>query len=164
MIASILCRCDDETLTGHRMNASPVYLVLFISATYVLNRPCVYCSILLAILVLSLFDFKSNWFEPRTLSWLGSNSLDPSETQLANVSLVANGTEGTATALRDRILETVALAASAVDSTATAVAEAAGETWRKMGSQGDGASGELARSMLDRKEWRVPCFGVNVRL
>jgi len=47
----------------HRTNASPVYLVLFISATYFLNRPCVYCSLLLAILVVSLFDFGTEWFE-----------------------------------------------------------------------------------------------------
>src|ERR1700761_6878144 len=49
-------------------NASPIYLILFISATYILNRPCVYCSLLLAILVVALFDFHGDWFEPRYLS------------------------------------------------------------------------------------------------
>ena len=52
----------DSQLIRGRTNASPIYLILFITATYCLNRPCVYCSLLLAILVISIFDLKSDWF------------------------------------------------------------------------------------------------------
>ncbi|RSL47407.1 hypothetical protein CEP53_009946 [Fusarium sp. AF-6] len=54
-------------------NASPAFIFLFFICTYFLNRPCVYCSILLLILFLTscnwsdrcFFDFGSNWFLPR---------------------------------------------------------------------------------------------------
>lgn len=43
-------------------NASPMFLILFLSTNYFLNRPCVYCSLLLAVLVVALFDFNVDWF------------------------------------------------------------------------------------------------------
>ncbi|SCO80420.1 uncharacterized protein FRV6_04633 [Fusarium oxysporum] len=54
-------------------NASPAFIFLFFICTYFLNRPCVYCSILLLILFLTscnwsdrcFFDLGSNWFLPR---------------------------------------------------------------------------------------------------
>ena len=78
-----------------RTNASPVYLLIFISATYCLNRPCVYCSLLLAILVLSLFDFKANWFsQPEARNDLAETQdstafTEPTSLDMASVSLAA---------------------------------------------------------------------------
>src|SRR5947207_54156 len=56
-------------------NASPAFIFLFFVCTYFLNRPCVYCSVLLVILFLSschwsdrcFFDFGSNWFQARVV-------------------------------------------------------------------------------------------------
>jgi hypothetical protein len=91
----------------NRTNASPIYLVLFISATYFLNRPCVYCSLLLAILVIALFDFHSNWFEPRY-----SSSAPSAASQY-----FTNAT----TSIPGNMLETASIVASAMNSTAAAV-------------------------------------------
>ncbi|KAF2454378.1 hypothetical protein BDY21DRAFT_102540 [Lineolata rhizophorae] len=132
-------------------NASPVFVVLFVSATYFLNRPCVYCSLLLAILIISLFDFGGNWFEPRSLA--------------SRVSA-----EPPATTSPSALLETVSVLASAVNSTFDALATAAMDGWRRKTPLGGtapeaGAGGfDAARTLFGRKEWRLPCLDVQVRL
>ncbi|KAF1811009.1 hypothetical protein P152DRAFT_459883 [Eremomyces bilateralis CBS 781.70] len=133
-------------------NASPLYLILFISATYVLNRPCVYCSLLLAILVISLFDFHSNWFEPRYAS-----SPSPATSSVASA------------ALQNLALETASLVAEAMNGTAGAmlgaVVDGVKQRMQPQEAMGGGA-GELIRagSSWTKKEWRVPCIDVVVRL
>lgn len=134
----------------YRTNASPVYLVLFISATYFLNRPCVYCSLLLAILVVSLFDFQTAWFEPQL----------PTE---------QSSTSKNATALlRDPLVETASIVASAVNSTAETVIKAAVESIRRktppVPHVNGGAGFEWAKGLVGKKEWRIPCLDVLVRI
>lgn len=141
----------------YRTNASPIYLVLFISATYFLNRPCVYCSLLLAILVLSLFDFRANWFEPRYATTSSNTLLDG----------ISDSTVGTATNIaHNAVIETISAVASKINATTmdaihSIVGDAAqrsqeNETWTR-------AFGEWVRGVL-RKEWRIECFDVVVRL
>ncbi|KAF2464666.1 uncharacterized protein BDR25DRAFT_307167 [Lindgomyces ingoldianus] len=139
-----------------RTNASPVYLVLFISATYFLNRPCVYCSLLLFILVVALFDFHTPWFEPP----LESESLEG----------VINGTSP----LRDVIGETASLVVSAANSTAQAAVKAAINGLKDKMSVGSQISGGMAeaggqsyewvKGLLGKKEWRISCLDVLFRI
>ncbi|KAF4303842.1 Bladder cancer-related BC10-like protein [Botryosphaeria dothidea] len=141
-------------------NASPVYLVLFISATYFLNRPCVYCSLLLAILVIALFDFNTSWFEPNSRYHPESSSSSLNDTYVppSNSSLVA-----------DIAVETISLLASTVNNTAGALVSAAMDgIKRKRGAPEAAAnintSTEWGKGLFARKEWKVPCMDVIVRL
>ncbi|RMZ67057.1 bladder cancer-related bc10 [Pyrenophora seminiperda CCB06] len=123
-------------------NASPVYLVLFISATYFLNRPCVYCSLLLFILVVALFDFHTPWFDAPL-----SDSAE----------LALNGT----------VAETVSVLAQAANHTAQAVVNNAFEHLKgKMGSgqASEGQSYEFVKGLLGKKEWRIQCLDVLIRV
>ncbi|KAF1944867.1 hypothetical protein EJ02DRAFT_451962 [Clathrospora elynae] len=128
-----------------RTHASPVYLVLFISATYFLNRPCVYCSILLFILVVALFDFHTPWFDPPL-----------SET----AELALNGTA----------LETAGVLAQAANHTAQAMMKSAMEGVRgkiQMGGAGQASGGqshEWVKGLLGKKEWRIQCLDVLIRV
>ncbi|KAF2432237.1 hypothetical protein EJ08DRAFT_586034 [Tothia fuscella] len=134
-------------------NASPIYLILFISATYFLNRPCVYCSLLLAVLVIALFDFHSNWFEPRYSS---ASAVTSTASEL-----LANGTSP----ISGAVLETISLMASVVNSTAAAVVEAVGGVvGQRASTEGEANSTvvEWIKGLL-RKEWRVSCMDVVVR-
>ncbi|EKG21043.1 Bladder cancer-related BC10-like protein [Macrophomina phaseolina MS6] len=142
-------------------NASPVYLVLFISATYFLNRPCVYCSLLLAILVIALFDFNTSWFEPNS-RYHPESSASPSP----NDSYVPPSNSSLAA---DIAMETMSLLASTVNNTAGALVSAAMEgIKRKRGAPEAAASintsADWGKGLFTRKEWKVPCMDVIVRL
>ncbi|KAF2640962.1 hypothetical protein P280DRAFT_399511 [Massarina eburnea CBS 473.64] len=132
-----------------RTNASPVYLVLFISATYFLNRPCVYCSLLLFILVVALFDFHTPWFQAPL-----------SET----TELALNGT----TPFRDSIFETAGVFAQAANHTAQALVKSAAEGLRErvagVTEQNSEAGYEWVKGLVGKKEWRVPCVDVLIRI
>ncbi|KAF2243321.1 hypothetical protein BU26DRAFT_581444 [Trematosphaeria pertusa] len=133
-----------------RTNASPVYLVLFISATYFLNRPCVYCSLLLFILVVALFDFHTPWFEA---------PLSSETTELA-----LNGT----TPFRDTIFETAGVFAQAANNTAQALIKTAIDGIRDKSTGVSGLNGgvnyEWVKGLVGKKEWRIPCLDVLIRI
>ncbi|KAF2033492.1 hypothetical protein EK21DRAFT_58619 [Setomelanomma holmii] len=130
-----------------RTHASPVYLVLFISATYFLNRPCVYCSLLLFILVVALFDFHTPWFDP---------PLTPDTAEYA-----LNGT----TSLQDSIIETAGIVAQAANYTAQALVKSAVDNVRgKVGQTNSGKEYEWVRGLLGKKEWKIQCLDVLIRV
>ncbi|KAM0714017.1 hypothetical protein Q7P37_010981 [Cladosporium fusiforme] len=139
-------------------NASPIYVLLFLTGTYWLQRPCVYCSILLFVLVFSLFDFHADWFEPR---W-PSHSISPSETASSYMS--GNST------LAEAFMETAGMAVTAINGTGGSLASAAMEgVKRRMGDGGlnataSGSGFELVRGILEKKQIRIPCVDVVVRL
>jgi hypothetical protein len=122
-----------------RTNASPVYLVLFISATYFLNRPCVYCSLLLFILVVALFDFHTPWFDPPLPDTAG---------------LALNETTP--------LLETASVFAQAAANTAQEVVKGAVDGVR--GKASTGAMNEWVKGLLGKKEWRIQCLDVLIRV
>lgn len=132
-----------------RTSASPVFLILFISATYFLNRPCVYCSLLLFILVVALFDFHTPWFEAPL-----------SET----TELALNGT----TPFRDSILDTAGVLAQAANHTAQALLKSATEGIKEKVAGAHEASGganyEWVKGLVGKKEWRVQCLDVLIRI
>jgi hypothetical protein len=146
-----------DTNTCPSTNASPIYVLLFLTGTYWLQRPCVYCSILLFVLVFSLFDFHADWFEPR---W-PSGSIAPSETASSYLS-------GNAT-LAETLMETASMAITAINGTGGALASVAMDgVKRRVGDGGNatvsGSGFELVRGLLEKKQIRIPCVDVVVRL
>ena len=124
-----------------RTQASPVYLILFISATYFLNRPCVYCSLLLFILVVALFDFHTPWFDP---------PLAPDTAELA-----LNGT----------MVETAGVLAQAANHTAQALVKNAFDGVKsKMGQGNGGKEYEWVKGLLGKKEFKMQCLDVLIRI
>lgn len=128
-------------------NASPAFIFLFFVCTYFLNRPCVYCSILLLILFLTscnwsdrcFFDVGSNWFLPRPTSRPTDVIQDSAD--LFNTSVV-----------------------EMVNTTAAAMANAAVELVADRKPEWTGLGIEWLRSLLGKREWRIECMEIYVRL
>lgn len=141
---TLICR------TRLRTNASPVYLVLFISATYFLNRPCVYCSLLLFILVVALFDFQTPWFEA------------PLSTETTEFAL--NGTSP----FRDTVFEAAGVLAQATNNTAQALLKGAVDSMRNKTADAASAGGsgnfEWVKGLMGKKEWKIQCLDVLIRI
>lgn len=136
------------------------FVVSFFVLTYFLNRPCVYCSILLFILFISscywsdqcFFDIYSNWFEPRYLS---PPLADPSS-QFLQPAPIGNDTS-----------DDVSFVVQAINDTATALAGGALEELKRRASakpEWTGVGMEWIRSWLGAREWRLPCLDVYIRL
>lgn len=141
-------------------NASPSFIFLFFVCTYFLNRPCVYCSFLLLILFLTscnwsdrcFFDFSSNWFLPRPA---GSNIYF-----LGGGSSAANTTQ-----LPGDLDATVSVAvAEMVNSTAGAFATVVSDRIAATRAEWTGLGMEWLRSLLGRREWRIDCLDIYIRL
>ncbi|KAJ5090346.1 hypothetical protein N7532_009030 [Penicillium argentinense] len=148
-------------------NASPIFIISFVALTYIIHRPCIYCSALLLILFASschwsdrcIFDLRSNWFAPRY-----SYSAPTGGTGLFNQS-------GNAT--MEAPLPGDSLTGFVFDtfnSTAKALAGAALEgAQQRLGvetkpDEWTGVGLEWLRVLLGRREWTLPCVDVKVRL
>ncbi|CAL5872334.1 uncharacterized protein PFLUO_LOCUS6596 [Penicillium psychrofluorescens] len=147
-------------------NASPLFIISFVALTYIIHRPCIYCSALLLILFISschwadrcIFDLRSNWFAPRynstpdyypSISGNGTSlAVDPNESLAGFVFEAINSTAKT-------------LAGAAVEGVQQQLAsrglEPRPEEWTGVGL-------EWLRSLLGRREWTLPCVDVKVRL
>ncbi|KAL1837685.1 hypothetical protein VTJ49DRAFT_3511 [Mycothermus thermophilus] len=136
-------------------NASPSFIFLFFLCTYFLNRPCFYCSFLLLILFLTscnwsdrcFLDLSGNWFESNT-----SQQLEGHKGQNAS-----GGTE-------DLNATASAVAIEMLNATAGALATAAKNHLTQTTSEWTGLGLEWLRSLLGRREWRIDCLDVNIRL
>ncbi|KAF2672484.1 hypothetical protein BT63DRAFT_197076 [Microthyrium microscopicum] len=150
-------------------NASPIYLVLFISATYIVNRPCVYCSLLLAILVISLFDFHTDdWFEPRYRRAENMNGFFASPSNTSSPLLQPGSAFNGSMLVPDVVRDTLAVFSAAVNNSMPTVA---GSIWKSSketvgevtaNATVSGVSGWI-RNVL-RKEWRIDCLDIVLRL
>ncbi|KAK0388169.1 hypothetical protein NLU13_4414 [Sarocladium strictum] len=143
-------------------NASPAFIFLFFVCTYFLNRPCVYCSILLLILFLTscnwsdrcFFDFGSNWFEPRSPV---SHDYTMSNTTIGSL----NYQGATETLLGDFNATVLAMAGS----TAKGLAHAALDEVRSLERpEWTGLGLEWLRQLLGKREWRIACMDMYIRL
>ena len=149
-----------QKLTFFRTNASPLYVFLFLAATYIFERPCAYCSILLFVLIASVFDFHGDWFEPRWPLALSTESVK--ETLSSFVSANATNT--------DLMLETASLAFSAINGTSGTLASAALDGVRRRaggGAMSVGATGvgfEWLRGVIEKMQLRIPCLDVSISL
>ena len=122
-------------------NASPSFIFIFFLCTYFLNRPCVYCSILLLILFVTschwsdrcFFDFSLNWFLPRSNGSGDDGSVANAAVEMLNTTITA-------------------VAGAAVDG-----AQAKRREWTGLGV-------EWLRSLLGRREWTIECIDVKIRL
>lgn len=105
-----------------------------------------YCSLLLFILVVALFDFHSPWFDPPLAE---------------TAELALNGTT-------TPIVESAGVLVQAVNHTAKAMFKGAVEGLREktdMGAEGSGGQGyEWVRGLLGKKEWKVQCLDVLIRV
>jgi hypothetical protein len=140
-------------------NASPAFIFLFFVCTYFLNRPCFYCSVLLFILFLTscnwsdrcFFDFTSNWFQAQP----------PTSSSPVDGSCPRNGS---AVLDHDRISEFNATMIDMAGTTATALASAALDELAKQRSEWTGLGMEWLRSLLGKREWRIDCLDIYIRL
>ncbi|KAJ5126151.1 hypothetical protein N7448_005463 [Penicillium atrosanguineum] len=144
-------------------NASPLFIISFVALTYIIHRPCIYCSALLLILFVSschwsdrcVFDLRSNWFAPRYTS-------EPTEYG------IMSGNATTAAPLPGDSL--TGFVFDTFNSTAKALAGAALEgAQQRFGvetkpAEWTGVGLEWLRNLLGRREWTLPCVDVKVRL
>ena len=166
MLPEILSIIFHEPATNILPHGATMYsfVVTFFFLTYYLNRPCVYCSILLLILFVSscywsdscFFDLNADWFEPRHISSVLSNPLDATVSH--NVPAVSGGgVQGGGRSLGE---EEVGFLVGVVNETVKAAGAAAVGGMRR----NSGVGLEWIRSWLGGREWRVPCLDVNIRL
>ncbi|CEF73799.1 hypothetical protein FGSG_01633 [Fusarium graminearum PH-1] len=128
-------------------NASPAFIFLFFICTYFLNRPCVYCSILLLILFLTscnwsdrcFFDFSSNWFLPRP-----TTQIPPSD-EIAEATFNSTAFE-------------------MVNTTVAAIVKSASEDLEARRVEWSGLGIEWLRNLLGKREWRIDCMDIYIRL
>ena len=136
-------------------SVSPLYFVLFVGATYYLNRPCMYCSLILTILLFCLYYFHSNWFESQP-GWTRSHTA---------AELVSSG----GNIVQNAAMESASIAASVLNSTAATVISGAVEAAKKkmnvnVEMQTQISAAEWLKELLGKKEWRIPCIDIAVRL
>ncbi|KAF3766473.1 hypothetical protein M406DRAFT_356352 [Cryphonectria parasitica EP155] len=148
-------------------NASPAFIFLFFVCTYFLNRPCVYCSFLLLILFMTscnwsdrcFFDFSSNWFQPRPgLSYFTSGNGAAATAENAS-SVLGSLQDLTATANA-----TALVAKDLINTTANALVGTAAEQAAQARTEWTGIGMEWLRSLLGKREWRVDCLDLYIRL
>ncbi|RPB26307.1 hypothetical protein L211DRAFT_835666 [Terfezia boudieri ATCC MYA-4762] len=118
-------------------SASPAFIVMFLISTYFFHRPCVYCSLLM----LTLFTSSCYWSDRCFLDSNNGHWFEP------------------------RILTT---ATAAFNTAAGSISSHAGDS--ALGNATDtmgvwtGIGLDWLRSLVGRREWRLPCVDVNVRL
>ncbi|KAF8426641.1 hypothetical protein EV426DRAFT_530186, partial [Tirmania nivea] len=118
-------------------SASPAFIVMFLISTYFFHRPCVYCSLLM----LTLFTSSCYWSDRCFLDSNNGHWFEP------------------------RILTT---ATAAFNTAAGSISSHAGDS--ELGNATDtmgvwtGIGLDWLRSLVGRREWRLPCVDVNVRL
>ncbi|KAH7181953.1 hypothetical protein DER46DRAFT_587566 [Fusarium sp. MPI-SDFR-AT-0072] len=131
-------------------NASPAFIFLFFICTYFLNRPCVYCSILLLILFLTscnwsdrcFFDLGSNWFLPRPTV--------PSE----DVAFTSPSDDVT---FNSTVLDMA-------NTTVAAIVKSASDDLAARRAEWSGLGIEWLRNLLGKREWRIDCMDIYIRL
>ncbi|KAL2265099.1 hypothetical protein VTJ83DRAFT_6199 [Remersonia thermophila] len=138
-------------------NASPSFILLFFLCTYFLNRPCFYCSFLLLILFLTSCNWSDRCFLDLSGPWFESSPSHPAGKQGGHndaPGATENNLNATASAVAIEMLNT----------TAGALATAAKRHLAQTTSEWTGLGLEWLRSLLGRREWRIDCLDVNIRL
>ncbi|KAI1833779.1 hypothetical protein DTO006G1_474 [Penicillium roqueforti] len=146
-------------------NASPLFIISFVALTYIIHRPCIYCSALLLILFVSschwsdrcIFDLRSNWFAPRYTSEPSNYAISGNATYEATVS-----GEGLTEFVFDTMNSTAKVLAGAVLEGVQQRISPNGMEPRP--TEWTGVGLEWVRSLLGRREWTLPCVDVKVRL
>ncbi|UDD60244.1 hypothetical protein AFCA_007663 [Aspergillus flavus] len=125
-------------------NASPLFIVSFVTLTYILHRP-----------YRCFFDLRGDWFAPRYSSDPSASSVAPNETVAGFILETVNTTtKNLAGVVVDEAQRRLALNGS---SAAAGLGGLVQEEWTGVGL-------EWLRSLLGRREWTIPCVDVKVRL
>ncbi|KAL3466543.1 hypothetical protein BJX64DRAFT_250248 [Aspergillus heterothallicus] len=168
-------------------NASPLFLISFVTLTYLLHRPCIYCSALLVILFAStctwsdrcFFNLRADWFAPRYTPYDAAAAGSG-----ANHScfINANSPHNASSILGPENESLAGYVFEAMNNSAKALAGAVvDETQRRFfpngGSEsscpsaGTTAADELTgfglewlRSLVGRREWTLPCVDVKIQV
>ncbi|KAL2018974.1 hypothetical protein VTK56DRAFT_10199 [Thermocarpiscus australiensis] len=143
-------------------NASPAFIFLFFVCTYFLNRPCFYCSFLLLVLFLTscnwsdrcFLDFGGNWFQSQSAASYVHLPVPGSKGPEAANNTATEGFNSTASAVVAEMLNT----------TAQALATAATQQVARAKVEWTGLGVEWLRSFLGRREWRIDCLDLSIRL
>lgn len=155
------------------LSLSPIHLTIFLLLTYFLNRPCIYCSLLLVILFASschwsgrcFVDFSHTpakegiqgsyvgWFWPRIYSQPIRHSGSPEPSNATMVSFLGEIANNTI----------AALANAAIDGTKQKLVRSNASVERIV-PYSAGIGIQWLRRLLGRHEWTLPCVGVNIRL
>lgn len=152
-------------------NASPAFIFLFFVCTYFLNRPCGYCSFLLLILFMTscnwsdrcFFDFSTNWFQSRP----SSSTLATPPSPASTAAEAGNATFFSAASLagyRDDLSAAATVAAEILNGTTASLVAAATNHAAKARTEWTGLGMEWLRSLLGKREWRIDCLDVYIRL
>ncbi|KAL2825475.1 hypothetical protein BDW59DRAFT_146273 [Aspergillus cavernicola] len=163
-------------------NASPLFLISFVTLTYTLHRPCIYCSALLVILFAStctwsdrcFFNLRSDWFSPRYMpsttpyDLAGNSTLSSSSPQNSSSSVLGLENESIAGYVFETVNNTAkALAGAMVDETQRRLFSSESECPSAGTTAADELTGfglEWLRSLVGRREWTLPCVDVKVRI
>ncbi|KAK8087085.1 hypothetical protein PG994_002059 [Apiospora phragmitis] len=144
-------------------NASPAFIFLFFVCTYFLNRPCVYCSVLLLILFVTschwsdrcFFDFNSNWFAPRPSTYYYPKNETIATTAAAAAAADPRRCRGQLQRDRPRNAEH--------HGGCPGWCRGRREIDRRR-TEWTGLGIEWLRSLLGRREWRIECMDLSIRL
>jgi len=154
------------------LSLSPIHLTIFLLLTYFLNRPCVYCSLLLVILFASschwsgrcFVDFNlsstdegglgsyAGWFWPRIYSRTFKHDGASGHDNATIAEFFGEVTNSTIAALANAV----------IDGTKRKVVTSMSMDRVMPYSTGIGI--QWLRRLLGRHEWTLPCVGVNIRL
>lgn len=159
------------------LSLSPVHLILLLVLTYILNRPCIYCSFLLIILFASSCHWSNrcfvdlsqhgeetnsiaSWFVPRLYTArdnLGMAKQTHSTSEVGDflVDVTRSTLYGIAHAVKDSASGLLNEGRRDMPSTAPLSPSPSGEA---------GIGAHWLRYLLGRTEWTLPCVGVKVVL
>ena len=155
------------------LSLSPIHLTIFLLLTYFLNRPCIYCSLLLVILFASSCHWSgrcfvdlshpaaengglgsyAGWFWPRIYSQTVKHNGPPERGNATMIDFMGEITNSTI----------AALANAAINGSKRNFATSATGVERVM-PYSAGIGIQWLRRLLGRHEWTLPCVGVNIRL
>lgn len=155
------------------LSLSPIHLTTLLILTYILNRPCIYCSFLLVILFASschwsgrcFFDFSiskygyADWFIPRLYSQPSPQYMD------GTTNNSGTGDNGTVVDFLGEIAnQTISvLAGAVVENVKSRVSIPSAAIGRKL-PDAVGVGTAWLKSLLGRSQWTLPCVNVVVRL
>ena len=169
------------------LSLSPLHLTTLLILTYIVNRPCIYCSLLLTILFASSCHWsgKCLWEAPTsstTCSSLASNVTDSAASNWAAYFIPRLYTTAphTCTGVHDASSEgaVAAFLAEISNNTMSGFAAAARESGYALlggmkqkivgggsthaASTSSGIGTQWLKNLLGRSEWTLPCIGVKV--
>jgi len=146
------------------LSLSPIHLTILLTMTYILNRPCLYCSLLLIILFASSCYWSGNCIVD--FSYVPFEEGGSAQATWWLPQIYTMNEKRCSQAVKN---ETVAyLTSSLANRTASSIVHVAGRIREKVISQnvtaGHLSSMYSSTKELFRKEWTIPCIGTRVVL